>query len=95
MFNRSYGTTTTDPDLLTSFLSALYRFSEEVSSRHKGIESIEMGGLKWAYNDKDNLLFIAAADKEDDTSDIRAQVNIIVWMYSKNISKPIIFKSWK
>ncbi|MHA1382522.1 MAG: hypothetical protein ACTSR3_02070 [Candidatus Helarchaeota archaeon] len=77
MFNRSYGNTTTDPDLLTSFLSALYRFSEEVSTRHKGIESIEMGGLKWAYIDKDNLLFIAAADKDDKTSDMRSQVNII------------------
>ena len=36
-----------------------------------------MGGLKWAYIDIDNFLFIAAADKDDDTSDIRAQVNII------------------
>ncbi len=77
LFNRSYGNTTTDPDLLTSFLSALYRFSEEVSTRHKGIESIEMGGLKWAYIDKDDFLFITAAEKEDETSDIRAQVNII------------------
>lgn len=77
MFNKSYGSTTTDPDLLTSFLSALYRFSEEVSTRHIGIESIEMGGLKWVYNDKDNFLFIAAAEKSDNSSEIRSQVNII------------------
>ncbi|MHA1378863.1 MAG: hypothetical protein ACTSRG_10820 [Candidatus Helarchaeota archaeon] len=77
LFNKSYGDTTTDPDLLTSFLSALYRFSEEVSTRHKGIESIEMGGLKWAYNDKDNLLFIVTAEKDDNTSDMRSQVNIM------------------
>ncbi|MFX1451730.1 MAG: hypothetical protein ACFFCM_12855 [Promethearchaeota archaeon] len=77
MFNRSYGSTSTDPDLLTSFLSALYRFSEEVSTRQKGIESVEMGGLKWAYIDQDNLLYIAAAEKQDKSSDIRAQVNVI------------------
>ena len=90
MFNRSYGNTSTDPDLLTSFLSALYRFSEEVSSKHKGIESIEMGGLKWTYNDKDSLLFIAAADKEDETSEIRAQVNIIRINFKKEF--PVCFE---
>ncbi|MFX0139602.1 MAG: hypothetical protein ACFFDN_38535 [Candidatus Hodarchaeota archaeon] len=77
MFNRSYSRVGTDPDLLTSFLSALYRFSEEVSTKQQGIESVEMGGLKWVYIDKDNLLYIAAADKEDKSSDLRAQVNVM------------------
>jgi hypothetical protein len=77
MFNKSYASVSTDPDLLTSFLSALYRFSEEVSTKQQGIESVEMGGLKWVYIDKDNLLYIAAADKTDKSSDLRAQVNVI------------------
>ncbi len=77
MFNKSYASVSTDPDLLTSFLSALYRFSEEVSTKQQGIESVEMGGLKWVYIDKDNLLYIAAADKTDKTSNLRSQVNVI------------------
>ncbi|NVM02405.1 MAG: hypothetical protein HWN67_08710 [Candidatus Helarchaeota archaeon] len=83
MFNRSYGDVATDPDLLTSFLSALYRFSEEVSTKQQGIESVEMGGLKWVYIDKDNLLYIAAAEKIDKTSNIRSQVNVVRINFTK------------
>ena len=64
--------------MLSSFLSALYSLSEEVSGESKeGIESVEMGGLKWVYTEVKNLLFISAADKTDSTEVIRAQINTI------------------
>ena len=82
IFNKSYSTLTTDADLLSSFLSALYSISEELSSDNSegpggGIESIEMGGLKWVYIEVKNLLIICAAQKSDETEIIRAKVNTI------------------
>ena len=78
IFTKSYSALDTDPDLLSSFLSALYSLSEEVSGEsNEGIESIEMGGQKWVYTEINNLLFICASDKKDSTQVIRAQINTI------------------
>ncbi|MHA1784965.1 MAG: hypothetical protein ACTSVY_05535 [Candidatus Helarchaeota archaeon] len=78
IFTKSYSDLETDPDLLSSFLSALYTFSEEVSGESgKGIESIEMGGFKWVYIEVKNLLFICAATKSDATDMIKAKINTI------------------
>ncbi|KKM00684.1 hypothetical protein LCGC14_1801940, partial [marine sediment metagenome] len=45
----------------------------------QGIESIEMGGLRWVYIlDKDtNLLFIGAAEKDVSTDTLRARLDVI------------------
>ncbi|MHC1590976.1 MAG: hypothetical protein ACXQS8_02750 [Candidatus Helarchaeales archaeon] len=86
IFHRCYGEEISDPDLLTSFLTAFYRFAEELSERPdfvdkiieiNAIESIEMGGLKWIYNKDVNLLYIAAAEMDDSTHEIRAQLEVI------------------
>ncbi|MHA1143197.1 MAG: hypothetical protein ACTSRW_00495 [Candidatus Helarchaeota archaeon] len=84
IFNRAYAKAVSDPDLLTSFLTALYRFAEEISCspdqkarEFKAIESIEMGGLKWVYIEDPNLLFITAAEMDDSSNEIRAQLNVI------------------
>ncbi len=81
IFNKSYSSLTTDADLLSSFLSALYSISEELSEdsggSKGGIESIEMGGLKWVYTEVPNLLIICASTKNDETEIIRAKVNTI------------------
>lgn len=85
LYNRAYTVAVSDPDLLTSFLTALYRFAEELSSeseeeetrRPRGIESVEMGGMKWVYIEDVSLLYICASELTDNTSEIRAQLNII------------------
>ena len=53
-----------DEDLVSSLLAALNQFT--VFEFHKGIESIDMGGLRWVYlEDREaNLLFVAAGEKE-------------------------------
>ena len=64
-------------DLVSGLLTALNQFT--IVEFKQGIESIEMGGLRWVYiQDKDtNLLFIAA-DSKDVTADIlRARLDVI------------------
>ena len=67
-----------DEDLVSGLLTALNQLTQ-VEFRGKGIESIDMGGLRWVYvEDKDkNLLFIAAADKDEKAEMLRARLNVI------------------
>jgi len=66
-----------DEDLVSGLLAALNQFT--VFEFQEGIESIEMGGLRWVYlNDKDlNLLFIAASDKSVNSDMLKARLNVI------------------
>jgi len=64
-------------DLVSGLLTALNQFT--IVEFKQGIESIEMGGLRWVYiMDKDtNLLFIGA-DRKDVTAEIlRARLDVI------------------
>lgn len=64
-------------DLVSGLLTALNQFTEVEFKQ--GIESIEMGGLRWVYlSDKtSNLLFIAADDKAVGSELIRSRLNVI------------------
>lgn len=64
-------------DLVSGLLTALNQFT--VFEFKQGIESIEMGGLRWVYlEDNDsNLLFIAADNKNVSAEILRARLNII------------------
>ena len=66
-----------DEDLTSGLLAALNQFT--VFEFQQGIESIEMGGLRWAYLDeKDlNLLFVAAADKTTSSEMLRSRLYVI------------------
>ncbi|MCK4287145.1 MAG: hypothetical protein KAX18_13130, partial [Candidatus Lokiarchaeota archaeon] len=59
-------------DLVSGLLTALNQFT--IVEFKQGIESIEMGGLRWVYiHDKEtNLLFIGADSKEVKTDMLRA-----------------------
>ncbi|MFX1299082.1 MAG: hypothetical protein ACFFD2_30010, partial [Promethearchaeota archaeon] len=77
LFNKSYGQLNLDPDLISSFLSGLNAFSE-AELGDTGIESIEMGNMKWVYiNWKNKLLLVAAADKNADSLVLHHQLDII------------------
>ncbi|MFO7794989.1 MAG: hypothetical protein ACQERB_12390 [Promethearchaeati archaeon] len=64
-------------DLVSGLLTALNQFT--VFEFKQGIESIEMGGLRWVYleDNESNLLFIAADNKDVSAEIIRARLNII------------------
>ncbi len=68
-------------DLVSGLLTALNQFT--IVEFKQGIDSIEMGGLRWVYiSDKEtNLLFIAA-DSKDVTSDmLRARLDVIRYTF--------------
>ncbi|MBD3227355.1 MAG: hypothetical protein GF329_04130 [Candidatus Lokiarchaeota archaeon] len=85
LLHRSYSSLTTNPDLLSSFLSGLYAFSEVELSKHgnkdqtgiSGIESIDMSGFRWVYLDMNGLLYIIAADRTDKVDILRKQSKVI------------------
>ncbi|MFX1238184.1 MAG: hypothetical protein ACFE8P_10745 [Promethearchaeota archaeon] len=64
-------------DLVSGLLTALNQFTEVEFKQ--GIESIEMGGLRWVYlsEKKSSLLFIAADDKAVSSDLISARLNVI------------------
>jgi len=64
-------------DLVSGLLTALNQFT--IVEFKQGIDSIEMGGLRWVYiQDKDtNLLFIAADSKEVSADILRARLDVI------------------
>ena len=64
-------------DLVSGLLTALNQFT--LVEFKQGIESIEMGGLRWVYiSDKDtNLLFIAADAKDVTAETLRARLDVI------------------
>ena len=66
-----------DEDLISGLLAALNQFT--TYELKEGIESIEMGGLRWAYlEEKDaNLLFVATSEKNISSNMLRARLNII------------------
>jgi len=77
LFHQSYGSLELDPDLLSSFLTGVNAFSE-AELGDTGIESIEMGNMKWVYkNWEGRLLLVAASDKKDDTAALHHQIDVI------------------
>ena len=64
-------------DLVSGLLTALNQFT--IVEFKQGIDSIEMGGLRWVYiSDKDtNLLFIAADSKEVSGEILRSRLDVI------------------
>ncbi|MCK4370817.1 MAG: hypothetical protein KAW03_07100, partial [Candidatus Lokiarchaeota archaeon] len=68
-------------DLVSGLLTALNQFT--IVEFKQGIESIEMGGLRWVYiSDKDtNLLFIAADSKDVTAETLRARLDVIRYTF--------------
>jgi hypothetical protein len=76
LFHKRYGSIDIDPDLFSAFLTGLYAFAE-AELGETGIDSIEMGDLKWIYIYSNNLLFVIAGDKDDNVPHLKAQLNVI------------------
>jgi len=67
-----------DEDLVSGLLAALNQFT--TYELKEGIESIEMGGLRWAYLEQKeiNLLFVATSEKNISSSMLKARLNVIM-----------------
>ena len=97
LFHKSYGALKLDPDLLSSFLTGLNAFSE-AELGDTGIESIEMGNMKWVYINWDNkVLLVAAADKTDNSTSLHHQLNVICMNFLSQFGidrNKDYFKNW-
>ena len=67
-----------DEDLISGLLAALNQFT--TYEFKQGIESIEMGGLRWSYleDSEYKLLFIAASEKNISSNMLKARLNVIM-----------------
>jgi hypothetical protein len=74
---KSYLSLPLDEDLVSGLLAALNQFT--VFEFHEGIESIDMGGLRWVYLEEKELklLFVAASEKTVSSSILKARLNVI------------------
>ncbi len=92
VFHKSFGSIKAQDVLLSGFLSAVYSFAEsEISGL--GIESMEMGEYVLVYCFSHNLLFVAAANKEDKASNLKMQVDYIKTSFLQEF--PFVVKGGK
>ena len=83
-----------DEDLISGLLAALNQFT--TYELKTGIESIEMGGLRWSYlEDQDsNLLFVATCEKDISSNMLKARLNVIKHTFLEQyVSKDL--ENWK
>lgn len=92
LFHKRYGTIDIDPDLFSAFLTGLYAFAE-AELGETGIDSIEMGDLKWIYIYSHDLLFVIAGDKDDSVPQLKAQLNVIKNSFFYEF--PVFTKHWQ
>lgn len=74
-------------DLVSGLLTALNQFT--IVEFKQGIESIEMGGLRWVYilDKETNLLFIGADSKEVTTDTLRSRLDVIRHTFIQQYAK--------
>lgn len=74
-------------DLVSGLLTALNQFT--IVEFKQGIESIEMGGLRWVYilDEETNLLFIGADSKEVSTDTLRSRLDVIRHTFIQQYAK--------
>jgi len=85
---KAYMDLSVNEDLVSGLLTALNQLTI-VEFHGQGIESIDMGGLRWVYvRNKDlNLLFIAAANKGEKAEMLRARLNVIKQSFVQEYAK--------
>jgi len=74
---KAYMDMSANEDLVSGLITALNQFTKV--ELQQGIDSVDMGGLKWVYlEDKDmNLLFVAADTKDVNSDMIKGRLNVI------------------
>lgn len=95
IFNSVYTKSMIDPDLITTVLNVLYHISIELSG--KGIETVDMAGLRWYFVTEEDLIFISCCDRNDKASVIREKTIIIKnEFFDKfpDLKKVGFFKEW-
>ena len=94
LLQRSYRGIESSQSLVSGFLQAiygLYQYAEsELASAEggKGIESLNMVGMRWIYEEKRGCIFIVATDKESDLSILKDQIELIANSFLNRFGSP-------
>ncbi len=93
---KSYMDLPVNEDLVSGLLTALNQFT--IMEFKEGLESIDMGGLRWVYimDKESNLLFVAAGPKDVMAEMLRARLNVIKQAFTQEYFDEIeqIKKKW-
>lgn len=95
LLHRSYRETQTSSTLMSGFLQAiygLYQYAEsELASTEggKGLESLNMVGMRWLYIDQRGIIFVAATDKETPIELLQEQLKLIATTFMDKFGSPI------
>ena len=94
LLQRSYRGIESSQSLVNGFLQAiygLYQYAEaELASSEggKGLESLNMVGMRWLYEEKKGLILIIATDKESDLELLKEQLNLIADSFINRFGSP-------
>ena len=94
LLQRSYRGIESSQSLVNGFLQAiygLYQYAEsELASVEggKGLESLNMVGMRWIYEEKKGLILIAATDKDADLEMLKEQINLIADSFINRFGSP-------
>ncbi|MFX1293952.1 MAG: hypothetical protein ACFFD2_03695, partial [Promethearchaeota archaeon] len=94
LLQRSYQEVQSSSSLVTGFLQAifgLYQYAEaELASTESGIglESLNMIGMRWLYEEKKGLIFVAVTEKEVPLELLREQLSLIVDTFIDRFGTP-------
>jgi hypothetical protein len=94
LLQRSYRDVMISPSLVSGFLQAiygLYQYAEsELASTEsgKGLESLNMAGMRWLYVEKKGLIFIAATDAQTEIQLLRDQLGMIAETFITKFGSP-------
>ena len=93
---KSYMDLPVNEDLVSGLLTALNQFT--IMEFKEGLESIDMGGLRWVYimDKESNLLFIAAGPKDVMAEMLRARLNVIKQAFTQEyfVENEQVKKKW-
>jgi len=86
LFHRKYGSIEYDENLITSFLSAIQIFAQNVD---EGCDFLQTTRFKFIYTCSENTVTVACVDNNDDEATIRNEIDSIQDEFLQRFSKQL------
>ena len=86
LFHRKYGSIEHDENLITSFLSAIEIFAQNID---KGCDFLQTSSYKFVYTTGKNTVTVACIDNGDDESLVRQEISSIQEEFLRRYSKEL------
>ncbi|MHA1304056.1 MAG: hypothetical protein ACTSQE_13160 [Candidatus Heimdallarchaeaceae archaeon] len=86
LYHRKYGAIDIDENLITSFLSAIEIFAQNVDT---GCDQLETHNYKFVYTNTDQTVTVACIDKNDDERIIKQEISAIQEEFKSRFKKEL------